>query len=699
MPLQNTHGDNSYDIADVLAGRLNEALSTFSNQPEVWVNPIIYELKSSNDDIRNDKKEEVEIDSLVTSPYSAIINAPPQFGLTCLSHHLVMQACKNESLWVYLDMSTINIQMDIEKTIKKELKKLNIDNTRTRIDCIILDSWKPSLIGSMKILRGLCNTYSGIPLIVMNTIGDFRPNSDQGIRIDRKFKELTLAALSRNSIRKVVSEYNVKRNLGDENIILNKLVKDIDVLNIHRTPLNCLTLLKISEKHFDESPVNRTKMIEMFLFVLFDLVELPTYKTKPDVKDCEHVLGFFCEELIRKKVYSFSKDEFVNTLNTFCKEKLLYLEIIIVFDVLLQNRIIVSWGDKFRFKAAYWVYYFAANQMHANKQFYNYIISNEIYANFPEIIEFYTGIDRNSLDIVNVLTNDLSKQCDVVENKTGLTIAFNPLEAMEWNPSEEHIEKAKQLITSEVLKSNLPNSLKDKYADRDYNFERPYNQDVCNILEQYTFLILKQKICACSRALRNSDYIEPDAKKRLLKQITRGWLLFSKILFALSPTMAKNNHASFDGLGFILDGFGEVNIDEKIKRIILCNPVFVVKLFKDDLFSPKSAPLLYGAIKYESNKLIKHELILLLIFGRPKEWEKRLKDYIIHLPRNSPYLLDILNLLSNRCKYDFATPGEIADMSDLLKMCYAKHEYNSDNLVDNIKKISNKVIPKRSDDL
>jgi hypothetical protein len=469
------------------------------------------------------------------------------------------------------------------------------------------------------------------------------------------------------------------------------------VLNIHRTPLNCLTLLKISEKHFDESPVNRTKMIEMFLFVLFDLVELPTYKTKPDVKDCEHVLGFFCEELIRNNIYDFSKDKFIDSLNMFCKEKLLDIEVSVVFEVLLQNRIIVGWGDKFRFKAAYWLYYFAANQMHVNKEFYRYIISNEIYTNFPEIIEFYTGIDRNSSDMINVLTRDLSEQCDTVEEKTGMTVDFNPLEAMEWNPSEEHIKEAKQLINSEVTKSNLPDTLKDEYADQDYNYEKPYNQDVCNILEEYTFLVLKQKICACSRALRNSDYISPNEKKGLLKQITRGWLLFSKIIFLLSPTLAKNNYASFDGLGFVLYGFTDTDVDEKIKKIILCNPSFVVKLFKDDLFSPKSAPLLYDAIKSESNKLIKHELILLLIFGRPKEWKIRIKDYITHLPRNSPYLLDVLNLLHDRCKYDFATPGEITEMGSLLKMCYAKHEYSGKNVIGYMKKISDKVIPKRHD--
>ncbi|MFK5968626.1 MAG: hypothetical protein QM487_00670 [Candidatus Marithrix sp.] len=472
----------------------------------------------------------------------------------------------------------------------------------------------------------------------------------------------------------------------------------MEVLNIHRTPLNCITLLKISEKHFDESPINRTKMIEMFLFVLFDLVELPTYQTKPDVKDCEQVLGYFCEQMIKEKTYDFSRDEFVKKLNIFCDENLLNLEIIVVFNVLLENRIIVECNGKLRFKATYWIYYFAANQMHANYDFYQYIVTNKIYTNFPEIIEFYTGIDRKSSDMIRILTNDLSKQCDIVENKTGLTVNFNLLDAMEWNPSEKHIKEAKQLINTEVLQSNLPDSLKDEYADKDYSFEKPYNQEISNILEEYTFLVLMQKISASSRALRNSDYVKPEAKKLLLKEITRGWLLFSKILFVLSPIMAKHGYVSFDGIGFIPCGFDGVSIDEKIKRFILINPSFVVKLFKDDLFSPKSAPLLYDAINSETNKLIKHELMLLLIFGRPKGWQKYIENYIRHIPRNSVYLFDILDLIHNRYIYDFASQNELADMGNLLKICYAKHEFKSDRLIDRMKdwrKNPNSIIPKR----
>ena len=529
----------------------------------------------------------------------------------------------------------------------------------------------------------------------MNTMGDFEFDSEKKeIEIKREFEALRLSALPKNSIRQIVSNYNTKRDIGEENIVLNKVVEDIEALNIHRTSLNCLTLLKISEKHFDESPINRTKMIEMFLFVLFAFIEPQTDHTKPDVKDCEYVLGYFCEQMIKNNTYEFSKDYFLETLELFCSKTLIDVEIRIVFNILFENRIIVNYGSKFKFKVSYWIHYFVAKRMHADNDFYKYMLDNEKYISFTEVIEFYTGIERNCIDIIEILTKDLSKQCDIIENKTGLIDNFNLFDKLKWNYSETNIEEIKQKINKEVKESKLPDSLKDEYADKDYNFNTPYNQEIRNILKEFTFLNLDQKIKASSRALRNSDYVDVDAKKALFREITRGLLLFSKILFLLTPFMAKHGSATFDGLGFILVGFDKFDFNQKIIHIILRNPSYVVERFKDDLFSKRYAPLLYDAINSEKNKFTKHVLILLLIFGRPREWTKYISNYIQSIPNNSAYLEDILDLLLTRYKYDYASKEVQNSLIYLSKMCLSKYQFKGKKVIENIKKITNNTFSK-----
>jgi hypothetical protein len=681
-------------VSIILKNRFRDSLRLFSNQPVIWIDPV---LSKSNDISQNADENynlRVELKSIIEKPESIIIKSPPQFGLTSLANYFINEAWSNNSLWVYLDARTAK-RDTIKKSVEKELRNLNLEGKK--IDCLVLDSWNSTENGAKKLLRNLCHEYKDTPIIVMQTIDDISFRSEEPNEvINRNFNVLHLLALPRNQIRKFVCNYNDEKNIGDENIILDKVLKDLDVLNIHRTPFNCMTLLKVSENHFDESPVNRTKMIEMILFVLFNLDDLPTYKIKPDLKDCEYVLGRFCERLVRTKNYRFSRESFLYDLDSFCKEKLLNLEVSVVFDTLYVNNIIMRMESDFVFRSSYWIYYFAAKRMYSDKDFRDYILVEQSYISFPEIIEFYTGIDRSRDDILEILTKDLETACNTVEYKTGLPNDLNPLSIAQWMPTEESISHMQDLINQDVLNSKLPDSLKDKYADISYNQLRPYDQSIQSIMQEYSLTILIQKIKASSRALRNSDYVEPNIKRTLLKEIIRGWKQVSKIIFALTPLLAANGQAAFEGQNFILDGdFGDT-IEKRISAIFQANPVNLVNKFKHDLFSHKIGPLIFDAINSETDDLNKHHLILLLISEMPLEWRKYVEDYIAILPKNSFYLYDTVLFLSNMYRYAFASETELTQIRHLLKMGFAKHEFGGGKpKLGELKKISNKVIPKR----
>ena len=681
-------------ISLIFRSRLNESLTLFSNQPIIWVSPILSQTNEISQNADDNYKQRIEPQYLIENPSSRIIKAPPQFGLTCLSHHLCELAWNLDKLWVYLDSAKTD-RNSLRKAVNRELKNLNIPDAKP--DCIILDSWVSSNQGAKKLLKNLCNEFPDTPICVMQTIDDlsFKENEDHE-KIDRDFETLHLLALPRNEIRKVVSAYNSEKMIGDEDKIVNKLTQDLGVLNIHRTPINCLTLLKVSEKHFDESPVNRTRMLEMVLFVLFDLGELPTYKSRPDLKDCEYVLGRFCEDLIRNQSLEFSREEFIYNLDEFCKEKLIHLDISVVFDILYMNNIITRRHIEFAFRATYWVYYFAAKRMHASPEFCDFIFDNEIYVSSPEIVEFYSGIDRSRANALKILQNDLSATRKIVDSKIGLPEKFNPFDLIEWKPSQESIERLQEELEGNVLSSKLPESIKDQYADKSYDQLKPYDQRIQKFLDDSSLAILIQKIRASSRALRNSDYVDPDTKRGLLTEIIDCWHLVSKILFVLTPILATDGYAAFAGQRFILAGNFGKSKEDRIQTLMLQNPINVVRIFKDDIYSNKIGPLIYDHLKNESDKLKTHSLMLLTAIERPEDWRKHIESYINSLHKNSFYLFDVFNLLRTCYRFDFASDKELNEISYLTKMGIAKHEFgNRKTQIKDIKKISNSVLPKR----
>lgn len=698
----NTHSnvENKIDkISELFNQRFTESLKTYSSQPIFWVDPLL----SKSDEIMpnpdEDKESIVDLDEICDSPRTMIIKSPPQFGQTSLSHYIIKEAYERNSLiGLYLDSSSFKSNA-IDKTINKEIQFLGVN-----LDCIhffILDSWSDNEQDSLRILKKIAEKYKEIPLIVMQRIDETKYKStidDLDFEIDREFEVIHLLALPRGSVRKVVSAYNDIKQIGDEERILSKVVSDLEVLNIHRTPFNCITLLKVSEKYFDESPVNRTKMLEMVLFLLFNIDDIPTYKSKPDLKDCEYVLGRFCESMIKNDKFSFSRDSFIVDLRKFCNEKLIELEIDIVFDILYYNNIIISRDSEFVFRFTYWIFYFAAHRMHTDEDFAKYIFTEQKYISFPEIIEFYTGIDRNRKDALKILTEDIKNACDIVESKVGLPENMNPFNLIKWRPSEESISEIKDEIGDDVKQSNLPIEVKDRYADRRYDQSKPYNQTVQTVLQDYSLVVLMQKIRASSVALRNSDYVSPDVKRELLFEIIRAWEQLSKILIALSPILASRGQAAFEGAGFILWGDWGDTFEKRFNRVIQSNPTNVVGFFKDYLYSNKMGPLLFDYFKNETNSLRRHELALFLVFERPNGWKEQIGEYISTVHKNSFYLFDIFNALRSQYKYSFATTKELSEMKFLIKMGVAKHQLGMKKPgVDAIKKVSDSVLPTRID--
>lgn len=689
-----TKSTNNYDhayqaiVSNLLTERFNNSLRSYSSQPIIWVEPILGKNSGLSGLENKSKDNDVDLDHFISTPKSAIIKAPPQFGLTCLAYYIAKEAwVKKSFFWLYIDFKAVKSINKLTRIIDEELDR--IGNKNQQIHGVILDSWMRGERDSAKILQTLEVLYPDIPILVMQTVEDSTFNIEVNAELlNSDFDIFYLLSLSRGHIRKVVSAYNNERQIGDEDIIVEKVTSDLDVLNIHRTPLNCITLLKVSETYFDESPVNRTKMLEMVLFLLFNVEEIPTYKTKPDLKDCEFVLGCFCEKIIRGCKNSFTRDEFIGELESFCQERLIDLEISVVFDVMLSNQIIIKRENQYSFRFTYWIFYFAAQRMHHDQVFADYILQDQRYVSYPEIIEFYTGIDRRREDALRILNKDLHDICAKVNEKVGLPDGMNPFRFLKWIPTADSIEKMKEDITENVLNSNLPKTVKDQHADRNFDQSKPYKQDLDKILDEYSLILLMRCTIACSRALRNCDYVDPKVKQEMLKGILNSWEQLSKVFFAITPLLAVKGSAQFLGAMITLCGDFGSSIEDRITGILQQIPYNVVNMYHSDIYSSKMGPLIFAQIDEVSNQLIKYELIMLLIYKRPRKWRKIVEQYIISLPIDSFFLCDIIDKLTAEYKYSFSTMDDMRDMIFLIKTGFAKHKFKVKKpTLDKVKKL------------
>lgn len=673
---------SDHEISDSVMFRffdsgLQRALQAFGRQSGPWVEPVVR--NASETDRQRDKASTVGLQDIVKSSASMFIKAPPQYGLSCLGWMLCREAVasSNEKVWLRVDLA-VTKPHKVRDDLKAQLRTFGRESDG--VSCIVVDSWASSMHNSLKCLDAIAKEYPGIRLIVLET--DDRPMVDaiSSSVAGRTFEQLYLWALPRSGLRQVVRNYYEAKGEDDANLehVLTKVISDLGVLNLPRTALNCLTLLMVSELEYDDSPINRAEVIKRILFLIFSSDISLTYRSRADVKDCEHLLGYFAEKIVKDGESVFTREQFVAMGSKFCKIMLVDLDVKGVLSILIESGVIVDEDGYLRFRFSYWVYYFAALRMHHDEEFANYILSDMQYTRFPEVIEFYTGFDRRREDAIERLDSDLTALCDKIEAKCGLATPAELYAAARWNPSDSEIERIRLDIEEQVNGSSLPLEIKDQFADRTYDPAKPYNQAVQNVMRAYSFNSLTTGVSAASRALRNSDYVNPEKKKRLLSSIMRCWEQIQTVLVLISPSLANTGRASFDGTDFVLsDHFDEERGDHVVGKIWGVVPYNILSWFKGDIGSAKMGPLLYSMLSSERVALTRHNLATLVIAIRPKGWRKIIEDYIASVDKNSFFLMDSHLALDCEYRYSVLTDRAKGDVGDLLKMAFAKHDKGS----------------------
>jgi len=682
------------DIESQLVDQLSKALASFQGQSNIWVEPII-STRPIADNNANDKEYRVDLATILHGHDSIEFLAPPQFGLTSLGKGLALEAWKR-GLGFWLCIDCINSKSNsILKDIESSVAQFGLKSGD--IAAFILDSWSPAEKDHGRILTQIQKSFKEVRIILMHTLEESAYLTPLiANESTQKFSRFFLHSLTKNRVRQLVVRHIQIHGGGDEDFVLNRVINEIEALNIHRTPENCLTILKVAEIEWEESPINRTEVIRRVLYLLFNTDAIPGYKERPDLKDCEYVLGQFCENILRNNRRSFKREYFIDKLKEYCTERVLTLDVEVVFDVLFANNILVIRSEGYEFKAVYWIYYFAAHRMYHDTEFCKHILDKQNYLRYPEIVEFYTGIDRSRTDALLIILNDLRDTCDTVNKKCGLPLGMNPYRFAQWNPSEEAIKKMHDEVSTGLLGSNFPDIVKDEYSDNGYNPVRPFDHEIGVILNDFSVDRLKQALKAGSRALRNSDYAKPDVKRELLKEVMRSWEQVSMVVVAISTLLARQGQASFDGHGFELRGdFGE-DYKERLTRIWSVIPMNIVNWFKNDLSSKKLGALFKDSIDVETNELRKHCLIRMLIVERPLKWKVMVEDYIAETGKNSFYLWDCVNAVRSEYEFGYLKPKELNDARHLIKMGLAKHTLGTKRPgITAISKVPDDVLPKR----
>jgi|10_taG_2_1085330.scaffolds.fasta_scaffold02101_10 predicted MPP superfamily phosphohydrolase len=677
-----------------LKSNFQKAMKSYSKLPK-WVERICTTDSPNN----SSKKESKSLDyiNIINNPQNYHLIAAPHFGLTCYAHYLAMKAWEiKKDCWVYLDTHNWTFgkyHSDLEDVIQ-DLQIQNED-----IKCFLLDHWKNNTKDAQKILKNIRSKFPSVSLIILSNYHDNivlegldSEESHEG------FSQLFLRELNRKGLRNLVSDFNSLYEIAEENRVLERLDVDLIDLNIHRTPINCIQLLIAFLNDFEDRPINRSKVFKYVLKVIFDNPGSLFYGDTLDEENCGFIVGYFCEYLLRKNKESFTEDEFYKITRPFCEKEYNPSNVSDLLQVLKNNQIVVGLNGELRFRFSYWIYYFAAIRMKDSEEFKAYMLNDKHSLYFPEIIEFYTGLDGRSEDIVKMLINDLSTLSNKVHSKIGLSDDINPFKEIKWSLNETVKGMTQNQLEQNIKQSKVSDEIKDIVADKNYNSIKPYTQTINNYLEEYDIKNLMELIKSSSRALRNSEFIKPEHKEELLKNIAMAWKELMRALYLIAPILAKNGFGGVGGARFKLTDDFPKEFNECLKSIIVAMPLNINVWFKDDLFSDKLRMLFREHRSKEEDLTVKHIFALMECTARPQGWKDSILIYMSELDKNSFYLGNLYSSLRGNYATKFLNPAEQRDTEYLIKACWIKH--NKGSIMPGkvtVSKVSNDILPERNE--
>lgn len=701
VEITNDRKDEKDSVRLMLEERFRETMAVYGDESLIWIERY-FSMNRFDRAFTFNKKDLYSEDDIMNTNKSLKIVTPAQYGLTSFGWHFLLKLWKEKRIFgLFLDCRIIKANK-IEKGIARQLETFGVK--KEDVKWIVFDNWDLSNKDAKQILTFMKEEYEDVPLLLLCPMLEKSFVENENISFyEFSIVTIFMAPMQLNQLRNMVSVYNRKRKIGEEEVVLKRLNDDIQNFNMHRTPLNCISLLEVFSNSFDENPVNRTAMIERLLRIIFESEEVPSYKSLPDVKDCEFAIGYYCEQMIRNEQYYFRSKQFYDRISDFCKQQKITLDINYLFSILLKNQIICQYeSDLYGFRFAFWVYYFAAMRMTKSPEFANFILEEENYAHYPEVLEFYTGSDRTRNDAAQIVIQDINKITAKVHDKVGFPDKMNPLQYLRLNITDEQAAKAIDKLDNQLKQSKLPTNIKDALDDSTYNPSVPFHQDVRKVWENYSVNYLQEMIGIASKVLRNSDYIFPENKIKLLDAITDAWLNTIRVVYLMAPALAMDGKAGYDDFRLHLaESFDTKSSDKRqlLIDIMSAIPHNILTWYKDNIYSSKLADLLYERIEQETNPVIKHVLINLVVYEQPNLWDNVVRKYLEKSDKQSFYFGDTLSSLRVMYAKGAMSDANLAKTKTLLLLGYTKLASKGNKMNSSmIKKIDPNILPHRKSD-
>ena len=334
-----------------------------------------------------------------------------------------------------------------------------------------------------------------------------------------KFDIYFIENLHTSQIKGLIGKWSQSKDTDDVDKRLEKIVSNFKSFALPRTAMSVSLFLWTMENK-ERKPINNATLLDIFLEIVLEKIHgEEIYRERFDVENKMMLLGHIAAKMLEKKLdnYCLLYSDLVKVVDDYLtKEVGFEFDSQRLVDYFLNRKIFVKYQrNKVKFRFSCFFQFFLAKRMVYNEEFKDYIIGEDIYHNYVNEIDFYTGLVRSDKKLLNELHKRFTKEFLPYQSllKTiNIDTHFNTERPIIKNVTINNVRKARP--TEELLEEQT-----DKLLESLPNPEIIFSKEQRKTLELLIVIM--------SNALRNLEGVEDlKLKKTIYEDIINNTLIF-----------------------------------------------------------------------------------------------------------------------------------------------------------------------------
>ena len=411
--------------------------------------------RASNE--KNDEQDLINLEELLSSNDNILFIGQEEVGKTTLLHYIANY---------YLDHPSINFEVPFyidfsdfppgKEPLEKQMIKFAIsyfegENTPNLVSiksllekgrCILLiDNLNMSKQRHIERLNDFMKKYPNNRFIFTAQEDIFRTIAADIPNFEFKFKEVYIRTLSKSGVRQLITKWFFDKEI-DINLMLDRIMYYLNNVGMPRTPLVVSLILATCRQYEDYIPINEANVMENFMQIVFEKISIADSRSSTyDFHSKERFLWHLSWEMTKGIKHWINLTEFHRFTSNYHESKGLSLQKSKFDKLFFEKGVLLKRDNKvfFRYKNIQ-EYYLAKAALH-NETVFEFIMQDDRFHNYINVISFYTGMKRDELSIVNFLKEKLTEKLDPLLGKIKLVENYGLDGSILLNSSE--IERKK----------------------------------------------------------------------------------------------------------------------------------------------------------------------------------------------------------------------------------------------------------------